>query len=79
MVDTHNQQQELDEIFTSLHAMLDLHSNLLELSKQTSDPIISKAYQDTKKEISEKIRQLYSRGVSVVDLVSKFGSLLVKS
>jgi hypothetical protein len=40
VVDTHHQQQELDEIFTSLHAMLELHSNLLELSKQTSDPII---------------------------------------
>jgi hypothetical protein len=50
-IDTHAAQQELDEIFTSLSSMLELHSNMLELVKQTNDPMVRKAYFDTRREI----------------------------
>ena len=78
-LDTHNEQQELDEIFTSLNSLLELHSNLYDLQKQTMDPVIKKAYADTKNEIVSKVRTLYQKNISVVDLVKRYGSLLVKS
>jgi hypothetical protein len=52
---------------------------MLELAKQTTDPVIRKAYRDTRNEIVTKLRLLYQRNVSVVDLVKRYGALLVKS
>lgn len=49
--------------------MFELYNNLAELVKSTDDPAILKAYYDTQKSIRDKIKQLYGRGVSVVDLV----------
>jgi hypothetical protein len=43
------------------------------------DPVIKKAYADTKNEIVSKVRTLYQKNISVVDLVKRYGSLLVKS
>jgi hypothetical protein len=43
------------------------------------DPVIKKAYTDTKNEIVQKVRTLYAKNISVVDLVKRYGALLVKS